>query len=759
MTQLGYLDVPDNHSTICNDVWGYTDELGNEYALVGTEDGVSIVHVTDPLNPIEVEWIDGMYSVWRDIKVYDDYAYVTTEADEGLMIIDLSPLPGSSTLPFSHYSGPVGNEWLSAHNLYEDNGYLYIFGAGRGNGGLIILDVFTDPLNPIEVGIFDTWYAHDGYVRDDTIYLAHINDGFFSILDIVDKANPVLLGSANTPSNFAHNIWASDDGNIVYTTDEVSAGYIASFDVSNPANIIQLDKIQSSPGQGIVPHNVHVLGDYLVTAYYADGVVIHDATYPNNMVEVANFDTSPLNAQTTVGCWGAYPFLGSGNILAADREEGLFVLSADMHQGAYLEGLVTEFGSGTQLSNVKVTIEGQNIDDFSNVLGDYATGTEATGTYDVTYFKVLYYPQTVSVNLTEGLIANQDIELNQIPQYSVTITVLDALTLDPIENADVIMNHTYISHPGVTDINGEVVLDIFYESNYEIIAGKWGHISSCFEDTLINSSVSNVTLYLDEGIYDDFTFDNGWTIGGDATNGMWEREVPVGVDNDGTIENPFEDAAWDCGNIAFLTGNGTQSANTQEVEGGETVIISPVFDLTGYTDPHINFSTFFYNMFGPFYPDDTLLVTLFNGTTSVPVAKIYKDNTPMSLWMTHSIPVGGLITPTANMQLIVSISDYSVTGNICEAAFDHFMVTDFSMASLDDIESKIEVYPNPTDGIVYIRGVEEGTVQLLDVSGRLLKEIPVSETIDISEVENGLYMLVIMDIKGNIVEVSKHMKQ
>lgn len=135
MTQLGYLDVPANHSTICNDVWGYTDELGNEYALVGTENGVSIVHVTDPLNPIEVEWIDGMYSVWRDIKVYDDYAYVTTEADEGLMIIDLSPLPGSSTLPFSHYSGPVGNEWLSAHNLYEDNGYLYIFARSTSGSG------------------------------------------------------------------------------------------------------------------------------------------------------------------------------------------------------------------------------------------------------------------------------------------------------------------------------------------------------------------------------------------------------------------------------------------------------------------------------------------------------------------------------------------------------------------------------------------------------------------------------------------------
>jgi len=164
-------------------------------------------------------------------------------------------------------------------------------------------------------------------------------------------------------------------------------------------------------------------------------------------------------------------------------------------------------------------------------------------------------------------------------------------------------------------------------------------------------------------------------------------------------------------------------------------------------------------MFGPFDPDDTLLVSLFNGTTSVPVSKIYKDNTPMSIWSTYSIPVGGLITPTSNMQLIVTISDYAVTGNICEAAFDHFRITDFSMASIIEDETSIDLYPNPTKGVIYIKGIDKGTVQLLDVSGRLLKEMSVSASIDISDIENGIYILVVRDIKGNIVEVIKHMKQ
>ena len=68
MTQLGYLDIPTLHSTGLNDIWGYTDELGNEYALVGAKDGVSIVDVTVPTSPVEVKWIPGMNSIWRDIK-------------------------------------------------------------------------------------------------------------------------------------------------------------------------------------------------------------------------------------------------------------------------------------------------------------------------------------------------------------------------------------------------------------------------------------------------------------------------------------------------------------------------------------------------------------------------------------------------------------------------------------------------------------------------------------------------------------------
>jgi choice-of-anchor B domain-containing protein len=760
MTQVGFLDIPEVHQTKLNDIWGYVDEFGNEYALCGAEDGFSVVSLADPANPIEFSWVDGTYSIWRDIKTYEDYAYITTEATDGLLLVDLSGLPASPVTPFSFYFGPVGNEWQSAHNLYEQDGYLYIFGANRGNGGVIILDVATDPANPQEVGVFDNWYVHDGVVLNDTGYFAHINDGFFSIVDLTDKSNPVLLGTSTTPGVFTHNIWTTDDGDFAITTDEISGGYLGSYDISDPANIKYLDKIQSSPGEGKVPHNAHVVGNYVVTSYYTDGVVVHDITHPYNMVEVANFDSSPFDSPTFNGCWGAYPYLPSGLVLGSDREEGLFILDVDYHQGAYLEGNVTELGTGSPLNNVEITFDDHNIIDGSDVFGDYATGIDSSGTYDITFFKLLYYPKTISVDLTQGAIANLDVELEKIPQYFTTITVLDAQTLQPIENAQVELEHPYVSDGGVTDANGELTLGLFYEDVYSVDAGKWGYITSCYQDTLINSSVTNITLYLEEGIYDDFTFDYGWTVYGTAEKGMWEREVPVGVDIGGVLESPYFDSDWDCGSKAFLTGNGSSAGNDQEVENGDTYLVSPVFDLTGYSDPHINYNVFYYNNIGPFYPDDTLFVDLYNGTETVNLQKFHIDNTFMSHWLPFSVPVGNLMTMTSTMQLIVHISDYPETVNICDAAFDNFYVTDFSMASTDELlTDQISIFPNPVTSELNILGVLAGSVQIRDVSGKMVSEQGLNGAVDMSGLQKGIYLISILNDQGQLLKIEKVIKE
>ena len=94
----------DNNNYGVSDVWGYTDEFGNEYAIVGHQGGTSILDVsTDPYHPSEVANIpgpsNGDYYYHRDYKTYGDYLYIVNEMtgpDVGMQVIDLSPLPFSS---------------------------------------------------------------------------------------------------------------------------------------------------------------------------------------------------------------------------------------------------------------------------------------------------------------------------------------------------------------------------------------------------------------------------------------------------------------------------------------------------------------------------------------------------------------------------------------------------------------------------------------------------------------------------------------
>ncbi len=161
MTQLGNLSYSENLS----DVWGWVDGTGTEYALVGVYDGFSVVSLNDPTNPVEVFYEPGVSSTWRDIKTWNNHAYVTTEGGDGLLIVDLSTLPGNSNLSVTYFTGIV-YPFETAHNLYiDENGIAYIFGADYGVGGAIMLDLNQDPMSPIELGVYDEYYLHDGMVR------------------------------------------------------------------------------------------------------------------------------------------------------------------------------------------------------------------------------------------------------------------------------------------------------------------------------------------------------------------------------------------------------------------------------------------------------------------------------------------------------------------------------------------------------------------------------------------------------------------
>lgn len=716
LDSLSHINYLATHNTELNDVWGYTDEFGNEYALVGADKGVSVVDISNPQNPVEVYWHVGAESVWRDIKTYGDYAYVTTEAEDGLLIIDLSPLPnGSIVNTTNYYNG--SNYWSSAHNLFiDENGYGYIFGSNRGNGGAIILDLFTNPMEPSEIGEYDNWYIHDGYVVNDTLYAAHVNDGFFTIVDVSDKSNPIVLGSQTTPSNFAHNIWPTADQNYVFTTDEVSGGFLTAYDVSDPTSINEVDRIQSSPNSGVVPHNAHVKGDFLYTSYYADGIVVHDISDPSNMVEVASYDTYKGTANYTIGNWGAFPFFSSETILATDIENGLFILGADFGYASRIGGIVSDADNGLPVAGVKVKIDESDQTEFTSVNGEYKTGIATPGSYSITYEKYGYYPQSIQVSLSPNSVQNQDIQLQPLSLYNVKVKVQDELG-DPILGADVKITHQDVVFEHQTNGLGQVNQDVSYSDTFSVVAGKWGKITAC---TLFEFSPNNneVTLTLEKGVMDDFTFDFGWSTTSNAETGKWERGVPFENTLPGLKSSPSGDSPNDCGRSCYITGN----QEGESVMKGEVTLISPVFDLTSYDVPYLNLERWFFNYHGDTPFDDTLKVLLSNGTEFVEVDKQGYDYSLFGVWVPVAINVSEYINPTATMQVFVHTSNYETTNNITNAAFDNFYITDGSPLTNKEenaLKKTPKVYPNPFTEQINIEGASQhSNIALFTIEGK-----------------------------------------
>jgi len=402
-------------------IWGYVDTLGNEYALVGTSTGVSIVDVTNPVAPIQKFMVTGITSSWREIKTWGKFAYVTTEGCcNGLQIINLSNLPASVSVSYWTGSGAIAGLLQRAHSLHIDNGYLYLNGSNLFGGACIIASL-ANPLSPAYMSNTQfafsgtTRYTHDCYVRNDTLYGANIYAGFFTIVNVANKSAPVLLNTQITTNAFTHNCWLSDDGRKLFTTDETSNSFLTAYDVSSPGNVTYLDRVQSNPGSNVIVHNTYIRNDYAVTSWYKDGVAIVDVSRPDNMIITGFYDTySQGTGSGFNGCWGVYPYLPSGNIVASDIDNGLFVLTPTYNRGCYLEGMLTNSCNGTAVSGATVQISGGN-NDISSVTGSFKTGMAVSGNYTVTISKAGFFTAVFNnVALNNGQVTPLNISLTPI---------------------------------------------------------------------------------------------------------------------------------------------------------------------------------------------------------------------------------------------------------------------------------------------------------------------------------------------------------
>ncbi len=687
LTLLGSYDWP---TTEGNDIWGWVDPIdGGEYALVGLNNGFSCLDVSNPNNPVEKFHIADISSTWRDVKTWGNYAYVTTEAHAGLLIVDLSDMTGSTYWHVSSFNHPTNGtsvEFTAAHNLYiDENGICYIFGAssnlgGSPSDGAIFLDVAANATAPYYLGEWDNHYIHDGMTRGDTMFAGCVYAGELFVVDVSNKSNPITIGQHTTPNNFTHNAWVSDDGDFVFTTDEKSDAYLAAYDITDISNIQEVDRIQSNPGSLSIPHNAHVDGNFLVTSYYRDGTVVHDITNPSNMIQVAYYDSYAGSGDGFDGCWGTYPFFPSGIIISSDINSNsssgaqLLIYERGFSQACQLEGNITDAVTGSVLSGANIEILNTVIPNSaaSNLYGDYVSGTADAATYDIVFSKSGYLSDTISTTLTGGGFTVVDAALQPLIPFSASGMVVDISSVG-VANAEVVIYNNTFTFTTTTDANGNFNINNMYEGSYQVVAGKWGYVTSCSNEYIAQGAITTVTLQ--EGYYDDFSFDFGWNISGNASAGIWERGEPKGTTYQGDEFNPEYDVNSDCTDFAFVTGNGGVSAGDDDVDGGVTVLTSPVFDLTNNSINYLSYHSWFIVGGGSNASNDSLKISLTNGTSTVLLETYSVNSSNLGQWNFNSIDVAQYISPTATMQLIVETAD-NPGGHLVEAAFDKFQITD-----------------------------------------------------------------------------------
>ena len=334
-----------------NDIWGWTDpDGGKEYALMGLTNGAAFVDVSSPKSPrflgrLPTETFD---SVWRDIKVYRNHAYIVADQSgaHGMQIFDLTRLrdsPGDETFaPDMVYDG-----FTNAHNLAinEETGFAYAVATNTCGGGLHMMNIQT-PNNPLFAGCHDAARTHDtqcvAYKGPDSEHrgkeiCVSSNENHVEIVDVSNKSSPVALATLTYPEqSYVHQGWLTEDHRHFLLGDELDESdfFLTTrthvFDVSDldaPRHLYAHDL-----GTRATDHNLYIRGNRVYEANYRSGLrVLRLGDLANREIEeIAWFDTFPGGEESgTIGAWSVYPWLPSGTLIVSDMENGLFVLSME----------------------------------------------------------------------------------------------------------------------------------------------------------------------------------------------------------------------------------------------------------------------------------------------------------------------------------------------------------------------------------------------------------------------------------------------
>jgi murein tripeptide amidase MpaA len=176
---------------------------------------------------------------------------------------------------------------------------------------------------------------------------------------------------------------------------------------------------------------------------------------------------------------------------------------------------------------------------------------------------------------------------------------------------------------------------------------------------------ADVVTTIDVVLNDDGESDPGWVVSGNASDGQWDRGVPVG---EGLRGDPPNDG--DGSGSCWLTDN---AAGNSDVDGGTTLLTSPQLDASssGLT---LSYWRWFSNDFGAAPDEDGFLVEFSgNGGSSWTVLELIAPDSPEASggWIQAVFNLDEVegFEATSNFKLRFSAEDIA-NGSVVEAGVD-----------------------------------------------------------------------------------------
>jgi len=416
-----------------NDSWGWTDpQDGKEYALMGLDNGTAFIDISDPVNVVYLGKLPTHTSPssWRDIKVYNNHAFIVSEAGgHGMQVFDLTRLRSVANPPETFTEDAHFAEFGSAHNIIinEATGFAYAVGAGSYNGGPIFINI-QDPLNPQAAGGYSgSGYTHDAQViiydgpdpdyQGQEIYFGS-NEDRVAIVNVTDKNNPQLISTITYGSaSYTHQSWLTEDRTHIIMGDEIDELDFGFNTRAIIADVSDLDApfydFQYFGNIAAIDHNGYVKDNLYYMANYKGGMRVIDISDigNSNLSEVGYFDTYSANNNAGFdGVWNVYPFFESGNIVISDISTG-FSLVKSTNLGAndlQQEGFSMVPNPAQSMVNIKVPNTAVAQINIHNMLGQLVMNHEGSGqqeiSLDVTSLTAGIYLVTVNGNTSKKLV-------------------------------------------------------------------------------------------------------------------------------------------------------------------------------------------------------------------------------------------------------------------------------------------------------------------------------------------------------------------